>query len=274
MARDTMVDQPSGATERHSALEDSDLDEFFRTENQRRPSAGVEAVSEPPTAAPPAESVAPELRLLVQSSIDASERRARSRLDAMDERLLKATSQVAEVRNKMVATEHRLAALEARVTALEALPSVVEDLVTCHVDRLAAQMAGLPADVEGVYRELDAVAEVMSARTAVIGRNLDRLGPLEGAVLELRQEVRRAQEAAEAAQATNGLSHAERLEMLERRLETMERPGAHLERLHRALGQIIADPDWEEVKAGRRPPAQGAGAATVHVADFSTSLDP
>jgi uncharacterized protein YoxC len=247
MARETVDDVPVRSAARPRPMEDSDLEDFLRPKAPRTPSPAATVTSVPAVAAvaaaeprPAPSAVSAEVRRLVQSSVDASEDRARSRFDAMDDRLLKATAQAAEVRSRLVATEQRLTSLERRITALEALPSVVEDLVACHVDRLKSEVAGLPADMEGIYRELDAVAEVMATRTAGISQSLDRLQPLESAVLELRQEFRLAADAAREAHRSASRSHEEQIERLETRLDTLERPGSDLERLHQALGRVIS----------------------------------
>jgi len=261
-------------------LDDLDFEDFLRPREARTPPPAPTVASSPVVVTAPVEhrspapAVSPELRRLVQSSIDASEGRARSRFDAMDDRLLKATAQAAELHSHLVATDQRLTSLDRRITALESLPSVVEDLVTCHVDRLKAQLAGLPADMEGIYRELDAVAEVMATRTAGISQSLERLGPLESAVLELRQEVRQTAEAADAAHRGASQSHDERIGDIEGRLASLEGPGAELERLHRALGRVISAQEWADRTTGGRALFGLGGASDGGPTEGASSLGP
>lgn len=292
MAREALVSQREGRREAPLALGDFDLDEFFQARTTTPPApptppmppaatvARSAVVPTNPAAPPPnppgAQTVPAELRRLVQASIEAAEQRARSRLDSMDERLLKVTAHVGELRGQVAAVDGRLSALESRISSLEALPTVVEDLVTSHVDRLGAQLAGLPNDVEGVYRELDAVAEVMATRTASISQSLDRLGPLESAVLEVRHELGRAVESVQSARSDHSRTQDQRIEDLQRRIDFLESPGVDLERLHQALGRVVCTPGWEQLKAGPRPngATNGGGRSAGAAAASGLSLGP
>ncbi len=109
--------------------------------------------------------------------------------------------QLHELQRELAAAQRRLAVLEAKTTERppaasartpvvdeERLVATVEDVVRRHAERLAAQ-APAPGDLEGVYRELDAVAEFVAARSAAAVEGLERIAPLEAAVLELRRDL-------------------------------------------------------------------------------------
>jgi hypothetical protein len=75
--------------------------------------------------------------------------------------------------------------------------------------------------VEGIYRELDSVAEFVASRAAATAESLERLGPIELTLLELRRESDR------------------RLRDVEARMERLESSGRKVERLISAVHEAV-----------------------------------
>ncbi len=154
-----------------------------------------------------------------------------------------------ELRRELSVTNRRLSALEAQV-GKEPVPAVVEAAVRRHAERLASkQEPGAAADLQGVYRELDAVAEFVAARAASTDERLERIAPLEVAVLELRRDLRRA--LAQLA-ADHGATDAEvRLRDIEKRLGRLELSGRKADRLLSALEDAVKIGQPDELHPGR-----------------------
>jgi DNA repair ATPase RecN len=145
-------------------------------------------------------------------------------------------AELQDLRQQLTAAHQRLAELDARV-GTEPVVVVVEEEVRRHADRLATAAPAARVDVEGVYRELDAVAEFVAARAAATAESLERIGPLEAAVLELRRDVRRAVGDRTAAQAGNDVEP--RLQEVEARVRELEASSRQVDRLYRALEHAV-----------------------------------
>lgn len=223
-------------------------------------------------ATPPREPAAPAALAgteQIEARIDESAAQARRRLDRLEERLRQldflplkvsnlnravdqlATSQprvatpptpprvvseVDELRRELAATQQRLAALDARVSTTS-IAVAVQDEVRRYAERVAAEAPAGPLDLEGLYRELDAVAEFVAARAAATAESLERIGPLETAVLDLRRELSRAVAELGAAPADADLES--RVRAMEARLRTVESSGKRIDRLYSALHDIV-----------------------------------
>jgi chaperonin cofactor prefoldin len=156
---------------------------------------------------------------------------------------------VARLSRQLKETQRRLEALDKRLGG-EPLAVVVGEAVRVETERLTGELSNDKADVEGVYRELDSVAEFVAARAASTAESLERIGPLEIAVLELRRDVGRALAEPIAAQ---GLQEADRrLRDLDARFEALERTGRRVDRLYEALHGVIGQ---ELTEAGPSGPA-------------------
>ena len=153
------------------------------------------------------------------------------------------------LRQELAATNRRLAELDARL-GVQPVPAVVQAEVRRHAERLAAQAPPAAVDVEGVYRELDAVAEFVAARAAATAEGLERIAPLEVAVLELRRDLRRA--LVDLAAAQSGSTVEPRLQEVEARLRSLEASGRKVDRLYSAL---------EDAVDSRHRQAEGGGHA-------------
>jgi chromosome segregation ATPase len=145
-------------------------------------------------------------------------------------------AELQELRHELAATNRRLSELDARLGA-HPVAAIVQEEVRRQAERLAAQAPPAAVDVEGVYRELDAVAEFVAARAAVTAEGLERIAPLEVAVLELRRDLRRALGDLAAAQA--GRDVEPRLREVEARLHGLEASGRKVDHLYRALEEAV-----------------------------------
>jgi hypothetical protein len=161
-----------------------------------------------------------------------------------------------ELRRQLAATNRRMADLDARL-GVEPIPVVVEEEVRRHAERLAAQAPPAAVDVEGVYRELDAVAEFVAARAAATAEGLERIAPLEVAVLELRRDLRRAVGDLAAAQAGHELEP--RLQEVETRLRAIEIASRKVDRLYTALEDVVQGSELAAPSA-----TNGSGAGPAH----------
>lgn len=141
-------------------------------------------------------------------------------------------AEVAELRRELAAARRQMEALEARLST-GSLSAAVEAEVRRHADRLAAEIPCGTVDVEGLYRELDAVAEFVAARAAATAESIERVGPLEVAVLELRRELRRA--VSDLASSAGGVDLDARLQDIDARLRKVEASGKRIDRLYAAL---------------------------------------
>jgi hypothetical protein len=144
--------------------------------------------------------------------------------------------EVAELRRALDATSRRVAELEAR-TSEASIGAAVEDAVRAHTEHLPAPVPTGPVDVEGVYRELDAVAEFVASRAATTAESLERIGPLEVAVLELRRDVGRV---------LAELATGHGMHDFESRLRTLERSGRKVDRLYSVLEDLVQARESED----------------------------
>lgn len=141
-------------------------------------------------------------------------------------------AEVSELRRELAAARRQLEELDGRL-ATGALSAAVEAEVRRHADRLAAEIPCGTVDVDGLYRELDAVAEFVAARAAATAESIERIGPLEVAVLELRRELRRA--VSDLASSADGVGVDARLLDMDARLRKVESSGKRIDRLYAAL---------------------------------------
>ena len=160
-----------------------------------------------------------------------------------------------ELRREIAAADHREQILEARVAQLEALPSIMQDVAVDQFRKLAAELPGAPAELEGVYRELDSVAEQVARRDASVARGLQRLGPLEKYVDQLRDDLGRvATQLVSLAGVNAGV--VEWMGGVDERMRSVESSGAVVERLRTSLDRMagaLASPKAAE--ADRPEPA-------------------
>lgn len=161
---------------------------------------------------------------------------------------------VARLGRQLKETQRRLEALDKRVGD-EPVAAAVAEAVRAETERLAGELSNDKADIEGVYRELDSIAEFVATRAASTAESLERIGPLEIAVLELRRDVGRALAEPLAAQ---GLQEADRrLRDLDARFEALERTGRRVDRLYEALQGAVVQETAEDSGAEARAAEPG-----------------
>jgi chromosome segregation ATPase len=165
--------------------------------------------------------------------------------------------EIAELRRELAMTHRRLEQLDARMSEAS-MAATVAEAVRSHAEGFAAQIPAGAVDVEGVYRELDAVAEFVAARAASTAEGLERIGPLEVAVLELRRDLGRA--LADLA-AGHGVRDADlRLQDVESRLRALECSGRKVERLYSVLEGLV------QIRESDEPgPSRGDGPPLMSV---------
>jgi hypothetical protein len=169
--------------------------------------------------------------------------------------------EVRELRRELARTQEAVAALEARVS-VESISSLAADVVARQIDRLAAELPSSPADVEGVYKELDVVAEFVAARAASTAESLERIGPLEIAVLELRRDVGRTLAELDTGQGSKDVEV--RVQEAEVRLQRLEASGRRAERLLLAIEAALQPQGHAEdatipARGARRAAGNGRG---------------
>ena len=144
--------------------------------------------------------------------------------------------QLRELRRELAAAQRKLSSLEGRASE-ERLSAAVDAAVQRHAERFTGQVALPAGDIEGVYRELDAVAEFVAARSSTTAESLERIAPLEGAVLELRRDLARV--LGETGSAAGTAHPHDRLDDLEARLDRLEIAGRKASRLFSALSGAV-----------------------------------
>lgn len=150
-------------------------------------------------------------------------------------------AEVDDLRRELAAAQQRLTDLDTRAS-MKTISATVQTEVRRQADRLAAEIPAGPVDLEGLYRELDAVAEFVAARAAATAESLERVGPLEIAVLDIRRELGRA--VADFATAQDADDVEPRLQAIESRLQKLEVAGKRIDRLYTALLDIAhANPE-------------------------------
>jgi chromosome segregation ATPase len=139
---------------------------------------------------------------------------------------------IQELRRELAGTREALAALDP-----QAVSTLIEEAVLRRTERLAEDLPAAGTDVEGVYRELDAVAEFVAARAASTAESLERIGPLELAVLELRRDLGRAR--GDPSASHDSKETELRLQDLEWRLRTLESREERVERFFAAVAGAV-----------------------------------